>query len=548
MLFSVVVRWRLRELPLERDEGEFAYAGQLILENVPPYQLAYNMKLPGTYLAYAGLMAVLGQTTAGIHLGLLAVNVATLVLLFLMVKDMFDPLAGGLAAVVFSLLATSPSVLGLAAHATHFVVFFSLPGVWLLWRSLQAGRKGPSFSAGLLLGTAFLMKQQAVFLLCFGGSVLLVHELRRRPIAWRQLLTCPALYAAGVMMPYALVCLWLWRAGVFGRFWFWTVDYARQYVDQIPPSLAWEVFKINAATVVSPNWTLWATAAVGVIAVAVGSGQKPALRGFVLGWLTFSFLCVCPGFYFRNHYFIVLLPAVAALAGVGASAALPLAARLPGFSVPVLAAAPQPAPRASAGFWVWPVGLLLAGVLLLPLWEQGGFYFLITPAAACRQVYGLNPFLECPVIAEYLRKNTTPKQTIAVLGSEPEVFFDARRKSATGYIYTYGLMEVHPFAQQMQEEMGNEIEAAKPEFIVFVDVPVSWLPRPNSRRYILKWASRYLRQSYRPVGIVELSPQGSEYHWGEQAAAYRPPPPRDDRHPFRLIVFRRKPVHAGDSS
>ncbi|MGA2030693.1 MAG: glycosyltransferase family 39 protein, partial [Thermoguttaceae bacterium] len=270
VLFSVVVRWRLREFPLERDEGEFAYAGQLILENVPPYQLAYNMKLPGTYLAYAALMAVLGQTTAGIHLGLLAVNVATLVLLFLMVSDMFDPLTGGLAAVALSLLAMSSSVLGMAAHATHFVVLFSLPGVWLLWKAVQSGKRGPLLAAGLLMGIAFLMKQQGVFLLCFGGCVLMAYELRRRPIVWRQLLSRAALYAAGVMMPYGLVCLWLWRAGVFGRFWFWTVAYARQYVDQIPLSLAWQAFRMNAAGVIAPSWTLWALAAVGGIVVAIG--------------------------------------------------------------------------------------------------------------------------------------------------------------------------------------------------------------------------------------------------------------------------------------
>src|SRR5271165_6141379 len=81
LIFAVYVRVRLREFPLERDEGEFAYAGQLILQGVPPYKLAYNMKLPGTYIAYAALMAIFGQTTSGIHLGLLAVNLATIGLL-----------------------------------------------------------------------------------------------------------------------------------------------------------------------------------------------------------------------------------------------------------------------------------------------------------------------------------------------------------------------------------------------------------------------------------------------------------------------------------
>src|ERR1022692_5078963 len=70
ILFVVVVRVRLREMPLERDEGEYAYAGQLMLQGVPPYREAYTMKLPGTYAAYALIMAVLGQSASGIHAGL----------------------------------------------------------------------------------------------------------------------------------------------------------------------------------------------------------------------------------------------------------------------------------------------------------------------------------------------------------------------------------------------------------------------------------------------------------------------------------------------
>src|SRR5438270_8340132 len=62
-------RISLMNFPLERDEGEYAYAGQLLLQGIPPYQLAYNMKLPGTYAAYALIMAVFGQTGFSIHVG-----------------------------------------------------------------------------------------------------------------------------------------------------------------------------------------------------------------------------------------------------------------------------------------------------------------------------------------------------------------------------------------------------------------------------------------------------------------------------------------------
>ena len=58
ILLIAGIRFRLRDFPLERDEGGYAYALQLILEGIPPYELAYNMKLPGTYAAYAAVMAV----------------------------------------------------------------------------------------------------------------------------------------------------------------------------------------------------------------------------------------------------------------------------------------------------------------------------------------------------------------------------------------------------------------------------------------------------------------------------------------------------------
>ncbi|HEY6071105.1 MAG TPA: hypothetical protein VIU85_07010, partial [Chthoniobacterales bacterium] len=62
--FTAVVwaRIRLAGLPLERDEGEYAYAGQLILQSIAPYKLAYTMKFPGTAAAYAVLMSIFGQS------------------------------------------------------------------------------------------------------------------------------------------------------------------------------------------------------------------------------------------------------------------------------------------------------------------------------------------------------------------------------------------------------------------------------------------------------------------------------------------------------
>src|SRR5208283_4701441 len=122
VLFFALIRFRLRSMPLERDEGEYAYAGQLMLQGIPPYQLAYNMKLPGAYAAYALILAAFGQTSSGIHLGLILVNACETLIIFVIARRLFGVIGGVVSGESYALLSTSPYVLGLAGHATHFVV------------------------------------------------------------------------------------------------------------------------------------------------------------------------------------------------------------------------------------------------------------------------------------------------------------------------------------------------------------------------------------------------------------------------------------------
>jgi hypothetical protein len=547
LIFAIYVRARLREFPLERDEGEFAYAGQLILQGVPPYKLAYNMKLPGTYVAYAALMAVFGQTTAGIHLGLLAVNAATIVLLYRFARELFDPISAGMAALAYAILSESPAVLGMAAHATHFVAFFGLAGTYLLWRHLQSGRWWQAFASGLLMGVAFLMKQQGVFLMVFGGAALAAYTIAVSADSYRRgsfspgsllRLTLKAvLYCVGAVLPYLLICLWLWHVGAFEKFWFWTFTYARQYVAEVPLSSAFAYFLMNFSGIFEMNWTVWTLALIGSLSLAIRGQTKPGLRPFVFGSLAGSFLCVCPGFYFRSHYFIVMLPIVAMLAGAGAYELCRLAnlwkwsaAASPVSGSPGRRKRHHPKPEKAVesplprlGPLAVPAALVALAALFWPVWSFKAFFFDWPPLEACRLVYNGNPFVECPRVADYLNKHSGPDETVAILGSEPEIFFDAHRNSATGFIYTYGLMEEQPLAESMQKDMENEIKASNPRFIVVADVRFSWLYGPGSKYHIQEWANRYLRENYDVVGIVEQSSSAKPIeHWNEAGDSVTP--------------------------
>lgn len=513
-----VVRWRLLGIPLERDEGEYAYAGQLLLQGLPPYQFAYNMKLPGTYAAYAVIMAVLGQTPQGIHLGLLLVNAATVVLIYFLAARLFGKLAGTVAAGTYALLSTHQSTLGFAAHATHFVVLAAMAGLVLLLRADERGKLSTFFSSGLLFGLAFLMKQPGVFLGLFAFLYLIFVHWRRPGIEWARLGQKAGVFLLGCASPFVLACILLWRAGVFRNFWLWTFSYARQYSSLISLKDGWELFTYHFWPILGAAPGVWIIALIGLTALL---WHPPARRHSVLiiGLLVFSSMAVSAGLYFRSHYFVLVLPAIALLTGIGVAA---VASLLDAKQVhPMVRILPVVAFAVACG---WAIK------------KNAPYYLHLSPLQACQAVYVNSPFYDAPEIADYLREHTAPTDQIIVLGSEPEIYFYAHRRSASGYIYMYPLMENQPYWQQMQRQMIDEIEANRPTYLVYVGDPYSWLTTLGSRRLApyLDWANSYVKSQYQQVGLVELSEPESRYVWGDQARSARPQASR------QISIFKRK--------
>ncbi len=121
-------------------------------------------------------------------------------------------------------------------------------------------------------------------------------------------------------------------------------------------------------------------------------------------------------------------------------------------------------------------------------------------------------------MGEFLRARTSPQDTIAVLGSEPQIPFYAARRSASGYLYTYGLVEAQPHARAMQEEMIREIEAAQPKCLVFVGMASSWNVHPRSHKRIFDWMNSYTAAHFEVAGVVEITR-------GRPSAYHLPAPP-----------------------
>lgn len=519
-----LARMRLLNFPLERDEGEYAYAGQLILQGIPPYELAYNMKFPGTYLAYAAIMSVFGQTPAGIHLGLLLLTTATALMLFWLGRKMLDETAGGVAATSYAVLAASPSMLGIAGHATHFCAFFVTAGLCLLWRVRQKENYFTLAASGAMFGTAVLMKQHAAIIAAWAGLSFALGKLFSANQALVKRLAAVAVYGFAMLAPLGLCSLWLWHAGVFATFKFWTIDYAREYAAGVPLAYAPQLFWHGFSKVIAIGGLLWLVGFAGLFFVWLDSRSKNS-RAWFLGFGVASALAVCPDFYFRKHYFLIALPALALLAGAAISGLRKTIA--------------DKSTASSLGDWpLWSYALAV-GVTIFTcadVWFILPFSQIIRgTSAADHGLYGADPLPEAEIVAQFIRENSPPAARVAILGSEPEIYFLAHRHSATGYIYTYAMMEPQPFALQMQHQMIGDLETNRPEFVVFADNLMSWNQRPDSDLTIFRWWDHY-KTNYTLVGLTDIvSPTNTIVVLGTNFVAHYP-----ETHGSALEIFQRK--------
>jgi hypothetical protein len=461
--------------------------------------------MPGIFAAYALVLAAFGQTGIAVHLGLLLVNSATIVLMFLLGRKLLDATTGIAAAASYGALSLTPTIQGIAANAENFLIFLALAGILLLLRALDSRRSTLLLFSGVTLGLAFLMKQHGIFFIAFGGTVLVCSELHHRPFNGRRCLSRSLVFATGAFLPVGLTFLAILLLADFEKFWLWTVMVPRDYVTAVPLHLGFDLLWKRFNLVAAPALPFWCVAGIGLAAPA-WSARARGRGALVLGFALFSFLSMTPSLRFRPHYFLQILPAVALLVGIAVSSIGDLLART----------------RSTMLVRATQVLVVLLSVFYLAYGEQA-FLFRMSPTEVSRYIYTLNPFPESLEIARYIRSNSTRDDRIAVLGSEPQIYFYSQRRSATSYILMYPLMEYHSRVLEMQQEVIEEIERQEPKYLVFVNIPTSWQQRPYSQTKVIDWFRDYAGRHYRQVGLVDIiSAVETRYLWDDASVGQSP--------------------------
>ncbi len=306
MALFVGLRWNNYDAPLNRDEGEYAYAAQLLIHGVAPYQHAFVQKPPAVFYSYAFANLILPNDFWSPRLLAAAfVALATILLGFIARLEF----GAGFALPVMWLATPMVLLPGLEQVDANVEMFMLLPLVATVAVYCYARHHSHKtqywLAAGFLASTTLLYKYTALPVLAFVFVVWLI-EMWRQARNLKAIVVALACAAAGGILAAALglgffllqdggkhllECTVLFNryyasSSLFGPAYFWAEckDFWRNW---------WILFLLPEAILLQPRPRIW----------------------FWLGIFLFAVLATNESCY--SHYYMIIMPFWAMLCALG---------------------------------------------------------------------------------------------------------------------------------------------------------------------------------------------------------------------------------------
>jgi len=492
-------RIQLLAIPLERDEGSFAYISHWLLRGKDLYTDMLDSKLPGLYTLYAISTTLFGYNATGVHLGLLFTNIAAGIFFFLLLREVFNQYIASISTAFLLILITAPNVNGFAAHATQLLLPFLFAGCWLFWKGIRTGNLLTFFLAGLMIGISFTIKQQTAL---FG--ILLAFFWWPLRLSWHRNTASKLpimewiLLGAGGLIPVILTVAYFKMAGRFDEFVFWTYTQPIKLSGSMADP--WYVLLWRGIVGVNAKFELvWITAFAGLI-LTFFSGFKTGVKWFAILFTIFCIASIALGVAFYKHYFVVVMPAVAMCTGI----ALYWISQKTGKAGGI-------------------IGIAAAVVLIsVPLIARQEYYFKPDFAKIHQEAYRQNMFPELEKIGQELSKRIPEGGKLAILGSEPEVLVAANREGCSKHLMVYSMLIDPEHAQAMQDDYYTEITQCDADYVVFDVFSSSWAPGFENLG-LHKKNMEWINSTTVLEGIAEYR-EGLPgiILWGDEARNYKP--------------------------
>ena len=502
----VALRWNSLDIPLIRDEGECAYAAQLLKCGQFPYEHSFFQKPPMVVYTYALTNALAPNTFwfPRVMAGLFAALATCL--LGLIARLEFGPGFALPAMWLATPMLLCPGLWQFTAYPEMFMILPLMAAVAVYVASrhrpgAEAGGSRAWFLAGMLGATALCYKYTAAPLLALLFAAWSVEVWRtgrclRRLLGWWFFgLLGAGLAAALELAPF------LARDGG-RRLWECTVVFNRFYAATSSFGMS-DLWSWLGAFWVD-WWILFLLPAVLLV----------RYRPRVWFWIgMFLAAWVSTGANAHGHYYVVVMPFWALLAAVAIN-------ELAAIGAAWLVLGQATLRRVAT-----------AGVVLLLCLSDLPWMACGKQALAAEKAGKGNPFVESAFVARRVAELTSPDDGVFVAGSEPQILFYAKRFSPSRFVIVYPLMLSTPLAPQYQQEVIRDLERRPPKVIVLSPAPFSWMPQKESPIEFPNYLEKLLAEHYDPVGGWVAD--GQSGRWQE-------PLPVEERARASLVVFRRR--------
>jgi hypothetical protein len=508
ILAIYLLRINFLDIPLERDEGDYALAGKLILEGAKPYVDVFEQKPPGLFYSYALVASLFGTTVAGFKMGFMVVNMLTVALIALGIRLLINPLAGIVGAATFAILSLNPYASGYAIQAEHLLIFFVSIAFFSLCYYYKKGYFYLLILAGASVAWSATIKQNGIFfILALTIGVLAIHLAKGR-VNLRKLVKEYLYFGGGGIGMAVFVLTLMALQGVWKEFLFWSITFPNDfYMFSIPFERGMSFLSNMHGKISGFSPWFWYAIYASTLLLFL-SRLKLSIKVWILVFMALSFFSIWPGYRFYGHYWIQLF--------FGAS--LGMAALSYALQTIIALKAPK-----SVGFAIPLIIFIL--IASLQFSKNKNYYLTPSPEGLMNGIYGDNPFMESRKIAEFINSKNPDRENdkLLVLGSEPQILLETGLKSPTPHTFLMFVTSVLPVAAVWREEYLEMLRKNEAKYAVFVGHPISWLANTDESRKFVGEIYTHLSNYYKVIGIADMiSVEQTIYKWDEEAVNYRP--------------------------
>ena len=444
LVLTAAMRVPSLDLPLDRDEGEYATLAQQWPHGALPYRDLLEQKPPLVPLLYRAALGAGADVVGSVRRMAMVWQLATAACLFLLMRALAGDGAAFAATALWAVASSGTRIQGLTANTEAFVTLPVAAAMLLLARrdrspDVAAAAPRPvaratvaALLAGVLVGVASLAKQPAILALAplqFLG-----------PGGLRERIRTLLATVVGAALPWLGVLAYFTGRGAGGSAVFCLLSYNLAYAGL--GAAGWADRAVGMTRMVLPEQgTLWALAALGALRARTSRSAVP-----LLVWAAAAVGFVAGSGRFYPHYFVVTVAPLACLAGLWLgespnSTRTPAVLRFAACFLAVIAVS-----RTSWGAWT-----------------------AASPEERSVRIFGIPNFALAGEVAATVESVDPAGRTLWIWGAEPELYALTRRRPANRFLFHYPFTGDAPPWPGGAEEVAASLAAPTTRVAVVAD-------------------------------------------------------------------------------